>query len=182
MRSVFARRSVVASIAVLVAALFAPNVPHATAATAPTAAASQTPAPSAHDAPWRAPNIDGTAAQRAFERASSAQPSTGSSNHQFQSANPPSPCYYSLWSDPQGDAPELDVVSYGALYDCSNGTWTFPVTTHDAWASSELDTYLVQFETDGNLTDGCNGTDYALIGGWDAQHGNLTAGIFRVTD
>ncbi|MBV9042725.1 MAG: S8 family serine peptidase [Acidimicrobiia bacterium] len=182
MRSVFARRSVVASIAVLVAALFAPNVPHATAATAPTAAASQTPAPSAHDAPWRAPNIDGTAAQRAFERASSAQPSTGSSNHQFQSANPPSPCYYSLWSDPQGDAPELDVVSYGALYDCSNGMWTFPVTTHDAWASSELDTYLVQFETDGNLTDGCNGTDYALIGGWDAQHGNLTAGIFRVTD
>ena len=62
----------------------------------------------------------------------------------YQGTNPPNPCYYSIWYDPQ-DAPELDAASYAALYDCPSGTWTFPVSTRDSWASSELDAQTCEY-------------------------------------
>src|SRR5438876_383777 len=92
----------------------------------------------------------------------------------YQSVNPPSPCYYSVWGDPH-DAPELDAGSYAALFDCGSSSWSFPVTTYAGWPDSELDYYEVGIDTDGNYNTGCGGFEYAVEGIYDS--GSLVAGV-----
>src|SRR5947209_11519801 len=109
-----ARRGALVSMAVLVASVVVPQVAHKAAA-APAAGNPAAPSASPHDAMWTQPRVDMRAAAAAVKRtASSSSPSTRT----YEGTNPPNPCYYSLWSDPLNDAPELDVASYGAIYDC----------------------------------------------------------------
>ncbi|TMK86099.1 MAG: hypothetical protein E6G57_12820, partial [Actinobacteria bacterium] len=176
MKGGIAHRAALASVAALVASLFAPHVAHAAttpATTSNTATASASP----HDATWTQPPVDMRAVTGAFKRSTSSSPS---STRTFEGTSAPNPCYYSIWSDPANDAPELDAVSYGALYDCPSGTWTFPVTTRDNWASSELDFGGVVFDTDNNPNDGNGGFDYVLVGIYD--QGTLQAALIRTPD
>jgi subtilisin family serine protease len=120
----------------------------------------------------------------AFHEAARSQLRSRSSSgtRSYQGTSPPNPCYYSLWSDPQGDAPELDAGSYGAVFDCPSATWAFPVGTYDTWPSSELDFFAIDIDSDGNLTNHCNGVDWELVGAWDPASSQLTSGLFKVVD
>jgi subtilisin family serine protease len=170
-----ARRCFLALVAALVAALMAPHL--SGAATAPAAAPQASSTSSPHDAPWVQPKVDLRATKQAFERTNT---SLSPSNRTFEGTNPPNPCYYSLWSDPANDAPELDAVSYGAAYDCPTGTWTFPVSTRDSWASSELDFVDIEIDTDNNPSDGLGGFDYFLEGIYN--QGSLEGTLYRTPD
>jgi subtilisin family serine protease len=152
MHSAVARRCAVALMTTVVATIAIPRLSHATNVpqTRPSNA-------SPHASQWTRPGSDiGSAAKQTFQGRTSSSPL-----RRYESTNAPNPCYYSVWFDPQ-DAPELDAASYAALYDCPSGSWSFPVSTRDNWASSELDFYGVLLETDGNFNDGCDGADYAL--------------------
>ncbi|HEV3351588.1 MAG TPA: S8 family serine peptidase [Acidimicrobiales bacterium] len=173
MKASVARRCALALVAALVAALMAPHLAQAT-----TAPAKAQPSPSPHDAMWSRRPFDMRTAKRAFQGKSSS--SSSSAVRGYEGTNAPNPCYYSIWSDPANDAPELDATSYGALYDCPTGKWTFTVSTRDSWGPSELDVYAIALETDNNFNDGCNGIDYVLEG--DYFQGTLEAALVRTPD
>src|SRR5207248_11232918 len=129
MQSAMARRCALALAAAVVTALVVPHLSHA--ADAPATKPSNS---SPHSNQWTRPGAGiGPSAKHKLQGRRSSSP-----RRTYQGTNPPNPCYYSIWYDPQ-DAPELDAASYAALYDCPSGTWTFPVSTRDSWASSELD-------------------------------------------
>src|SRR5207237_5912022 len=138
MQSATARRCALALVAAVVAALVVPHLSHAADAQATKPSNS-----SLHSSQWTRPGADiGPSAKRKLQGRTSSSPL-----RTYQGTNPPSPCYYSVWFDAQ-DAPELDAASYAALYDCPSGRSSFPVSTYDNWASSELDFYGVLLETD----------------------------------
>ncbi|MBV8559510.1 MAG: hypothetical protein JO050_01965, partial [Acidimicrobiia bacterium] len=183
MKAGMARQSALASVAALVGSLVVPHVAAvATAAGGQPKAAAQT-APQTptrpHDAAWSPASFDIRKLRRTLQAAP--QSSSSSTTRGYQGTNPPNPCYYSIWDESDGDAPQLDAVSYGALYDCPSGTWTFVVNTQNSWATSALDFFDIPIDTDNNPNDGCSGFDYILDGSLNAS-GSLQATLYRTTD
>ncbi|MBV8304652.1 MAG: hypothetical protein JOZ04_10615, partial [Acidimicrobiia bacterium] len=138
MKAGMARKSAFASVATLVASVFVPHAAGvATAAGGQPRAAAQT-APQTptrpHDAAWSPASFDIRKLRRTLQAAPQSTPS--SAKRGYEGTNPPNPCYYSIWDESDTDAPRLDAVSYGALYDCPSSTWTFVVNTQNSWASS----------------------------------------------
>jgi len=122
---------------------------------------------------WGRSSTRAASARKALTAAAS-----GSGTRSFQSTNSPSPCYYSVWSDPQ-DASELDGTTYAAQYDCPSNTWKFSVATRDSWSSDKLDFYAIAIDGDNNPSTGCNGFEWQADGFWDPGTQQLLAGMFQ---
>lgn len=88
-----------------------------------------------------------------------------------------SPCYYSIFSDAEGDAAELDAVVYASTYNCSMSVWRFPMATTDEWDDPELDYSAVFLDVDGNPSTGCGGFDSISIGFYDPDTDDFLAGV-----
>ena len=90
----------------------------------------------------------------------------------------PAHCYADTQVDAAGDAPFLDVDTYGAYFFCEDEVWVLAILTHNDWASDELDYVTVALDTDGVADNGCGG-DYVVLGIYDE---GLTAGVLRTPD
>ena len=91
-------------------------------------------------------------------------------------AQPANDCYHSVWTEPSGDAAQLDVGSYGAFFDCTNARWSFGVDTYDAWPDSSLAEYDIWI---GGSSGGCFGFQWVLQARYEA--GALTSDLFALT-
>jgi hypothetical protein len=73
-------------------------------------------------------------------------------------------CYHSFWVDSEGEVGHLDIASYGTVYDCSTGTWSFTMSTFETWPSFVLARAAIGIDVDGNPATGCGGFDWTLQG------------------
>ena len=92
------------------------------------------------------------------------------------------PCYETIHGDPnEFDDNRLDADKYWFRYDCSQRRWGLAVRTIDNWPIEELFILDIVLDTDGNLNNGCLGTDFAVDLGYDPASGEVRGGLFRVT-
>ncbi|MBV8982582.1 MAG: hypothetical protein JO086_16915, partial [Acidimicrobiia bacterium] len=179
-----------AGIALLAAVAVAGALPARAASAAPyagatrlSAASSGSPAVQGGRPSWSAPPAGDAGAAAAKLRA--APHRTAPSNRTYEGANPPSPCYYSIWQEDSSstrDASQIDGDVYAAMYDCPSATWSFPLQTYDSWPSSELSFYAIPIDTDFNPSTGCGGFEWLLTGTYDPGSGSLVAGLFSTPD
>ncbi len=78
-------------------------------------------------------------------------------------------CYTNAQSDQAGDMEWIDVVAFGAFYDCENGIWAVAAATDDAWDPEDLDYIEFYFDTDDDLDTGCYGDNYSIYGYYDTD-------------
>lgn len=78
------------------------------------------------------------------------------------------------------DGTFLDAAQYGAFYGClSAGEWLFPVTTYDTFSPSQLRSFDVRLDADGDGRTGCGGFEWTVTGYWSVAQERLEAAVLR---
>ena len=73
----------------------------------------------------------------------------------------------------------LDAVDYKLSYDCVHHVWIATITTAQAFSTSQLGDVQVDLDTDNNLSDNCQGVDWAMVATYVPQIGGLATGAVK---
>lgn len=103
--------------------------------------------------------------------------SAGSSNSLTATTQEGEFCFTDVRADQLGDMDYLDVVAFGAFFDCGEGIWAVAAGMADPWSPTELDYLEFYFDTDDSLNTGCYGDDFSVFGFYDETAGWL-AGVW----
>jgi hypothetical protein len=95
---------------------------------------------------------------------------------------PSAVCKSNTIPDSTTDAGMLNIISATFAYDCGNDVATVSVTTSDSWVDGTLFGYIAYLNIDGNPNTGCEGDDYAVIGGWDSNISALNVTLAQTPD
>jgi hypothetical protein len=95
---------------------------------------------------------------------------------------PSAVCKSNTVPDSTTDAGMLNIISATFAYDCGNDVAALTVTTSDSWVDGTLFGDIAYLDVDGNPNTGCEGDDYAVIGGWDSNAASLNVTLAKTPD